>query len=144
MDSTLWWIVGIVVVVAVIAAIVWAGSKNRRLEAQRGKAEEIRNEAREHEHDLREHEGRAEEMQARAEQARAEADRNVAEAKRLQAEADRRGEGVSEIRDERDARLRAADARDPDVRTDADGYRVDEEGERLTGEESPRADYRRE
>ena len=35
------------------------------------------------------------------------------------------------MRTERDEQLRKADERDPDVRTDKEGYRVDEDGNRL-------------
>jgi peptidoglycan hydrolase CwlO-like protein len=152
MDSTLWWIVGILVVLVIIGVIVWAATKDRRLDAQRTKAEQLRAEARDQERDLREREGRAEELQARAEQARAEAERRsaeadqrAAEAKRLQAEAERRAQGVSELRNEHEERMRAADARDPDVPTDKEGYRVDEQGERLRDDSgSRRGEYRRE
>ena len=89
-------------------------------------AEEIRHEAQEHDRQLREREARAEEAEAKARKARAEAEQRAAEAKRLEAEAERRGEHAETVRAERDEQLRRADARDPDVRTDNEGYRIDE------------------
>jgi hypothetical protein len=54
-----------------------------------------------------------------------------AEADKYQAEAERRRQGAAGIREERDETLRRADARDPDVETDDDGYRLDENGQRV-------------
>ena len=133
MDSTLWWILAILVVLVVVAAIAWAATRNRRVEAQREKAEELRAEAAEHDRELREQEGRVEEVRARAQQARAEADQRAAEAKRLEADAERHDAGLDGVRERREERLREADARDPDIETDRDGFRVGEQDNRGDG-----------
>lgn len=54
------------------------------------------------------------------------------EAERLAAEARERSDRASAIRAERDEQLRLANLRDPDVRTDEDGYRIDDDGNRST------------
>ncbi len=50
------------------------------------------------------------------------------EAERLAAEARERSDRANAIRAERDEQLRLANLRDPDVRTDEDGYRIDDDG----------------
>jgi hypothetical protein len=78
--------------------------------------------------------------------ARAEARKRDLEAERLATEAKDRSDSASAVRAQRDEHLRLADLRDPDVRTDDDGYRIDEEGNRLdadrVGEQGPDASTR--
>ena len=57
--------------------------------------------------------------------ARAEAQKRELEAERLAAEAESRSQSAEEVRRERDEQLRLADLRDPDVKTDKDGRRLD-------------------
>ena len=66
------------------------------------------------------------EAQARSDLARAEAQRQQLEAERLAAEAQSRTSSVESVRRERDEQLRLADLKDPDVRTDDEGYRIDD------------------
>ena len=53
------------------------------------------------------------------------------EAERLAAEAQSRTSHVESVRRERDEQMRLADLKDPDVRTDDEGYRIDEHGNRV-------------
>lgn len=129
--STIIWIVLAVVVVIIVVALLMSKGRQKRAEVHRDQAEQIRREAQQHDRELREREAHAEEAEAQARRARAEADERAAEAKRLEAEAERRGEHAHEVRAERDEQLRRADAHDPDVRTDKEGYRLDEDGNRI-------------
>ena len=104
--STIVWIIVAIVVVVVLIGLTRSMTRKRRVEAHRTEAAELRDQAAEQDRVLREREAHA-------------------------AEAERRGESASSVREVRDEQLRRADARDPDVRTDEEGYRVDEEGNRV-------------
>jgi hypothetical protein len=129
--STIIWIIVAVIVVIAIIGLVMSRSRGRRVEVQRAKAAEIRQEAAEHDQHLREREASATEAQAQSELARAEAQRRQVEAERLEAQARERSVDAESVRRERDERMRLADLHDPDVRTDKEGYRLDEHGNRL-------------
>ncbi len=138
--SALIWIVVAIVVVAAIVALLASRSGQRRAESERAKAAEIREEAQGHDRALREREASAAEARGRAEVAHAEAQQRELEAERLAAEAGNRSDDADAVRRERDEKLRLADSRDPDVRTDADGFRVDESGNRIGNDDVARAD----
>jgi FtsZ-interacting cell division protein ZipA len=129
--STIVWIVLAVIVVLAIVAFVVSRSRGRRVEAERNKAAEMRNEAAEHDRRLRAQEAESAETRARAQLAEAEAQKRQLEAERLASEAEDRSQSAEAVRRERDERLRLADKRDPDVRTDKEGFRVDEDGNRI-------------
>jgi uncharacterized membrane-anchored protein YhcB (DUF1043 family) len=138
--STIIWVVVAIVVVGAVVALLASRSGKRRVESQRAKAAEIREEVQEHDRELREREAAAAEARGRAEMARAEAQKRELEAERLAAEAGSRLDDVDAVRRERDEKLRMADRRDPDVRTDADGVRLDESGRRTGDDDVVRAD----
>ena len=138
--SALIWIVVAIVVVAAIIALLVSRSGQRRAESERAKAAEIREEAQGHDRALREREASAAEARGRAEVAHAEAQQRELEAERLAAEAGNRSDDADAVRRERDEKLRLADSRDPDVRTDADGFRIDESGNRIGNDDVARAD----
>jgi hypothetical protein len=138
--STVIWIIVAVIIVGAIVAFVMSRSGARRAEAERSKAAEIREKASEHDRLLRESEANAAEARARSEMARVEAEKRQLDAERLTMEAENRSGSAEAIREKRDEQLRLADLRDPDVRTDQDGYRVDEHGNRLHGDELDRQD----
>jgi hypothetical protein len=129
--STIIWIIVAVIVVIAIIALVMSRSRGRRVEAKRDTAAEIRQEAAKHDQELREREVSATEAKARSELARAEAEKRRLEAERLEAEAREHSGDAEAVRRERDERMRQADLHDPDVRTDKEGHRVDEHGNRL-------------
>ena len=129
--STIIWIVVAVIVVAAVVAVVMSRSGARRAESERAKAAQLREQATQHDRELRERETTAAETRAKAEMARVEAQKRELEAERLAAEADNRSQSAADLRSERDDQLRRADLRDPDVRTDKEGYRVDEHGNRI-------------
>src|SRR3954465_9391043 len=129
--STIIWIIVAVIVVIAIIALVMSRGRGRHVEAKRDKAAEIRQEAAEHDQHLREREASATEAQARSQLARAEAEKRRIEAERLEAEAREHSGDAEAVRRERDERMRLADLHDPDVRTDKEGYRLDEQGNRL-------------
>ena len=124
-------LVGVVIVVGAIIAFVVTRSGSRREQAERAKAAEMREQAAEHDRELREREAAAQEAKAQAEAAEAEVQERKLEAERLAQEAHQRANHAGSVREERDEQLRLADLRDPDVRTDDDGYRIDEHGNRL-------------
>lgn len=124
METIIWIVVAVVVVVAIIA-FVMSRSGARRVEADRARAAEIREKAVEHDRRLREDEASATEADAKAHMARAEAQKRELEAERLAAEADSRSERADAVRRERDEQMRLADLHDPDVETDKEGNRLD-------------------
>ncbi|HSF98294.1 MAG TPA: hypothetical protein VLA55_06345 [Ornithinibacter sp.] len=138
--STIIWIVVAVLVVAAVVALLASRSGQRRAEAERARAAQIREEVQGYDRALREREASAAEARGRAEMARAEAAKHELEAERLAAEAGHRLEDAEAVRRERDEKLRMADRRDPDVRTDADGIRLDESGHRTGDDDDVRAD----
>ncbi|MCU1536220.1 MAG: hypothetical protein JWP82_571 [Humibacillus sp.] len=129
--STIVWIIIAAIVVIAIIAVIASRSRKRGVEAHRDKAAEIRQEATEHDRTLRERQAAATEAKAQSDLARADAQKRQLEAERLADEARERSGGVESVRRERDERLREADLHDPDVRTDKEGYRLDEDGNRL-------------
>lgn len=129
--STIVWIVVAVIVIGAVIAFLVTRSGARRTEAGRAKAAEIREQATEHDRRLREREASAAEAQARSDLARVEAQKRELEAERLAEEAESRAGRAASVRQERDEQLRVADRHDPDVRTDKEGFRVDEHGNRL-------------
>jgi hypothetical protein len=129
--STIVWIIVAIVVIAIIVVLVMRGSGTRRAEAERAKAAEIREAASQHDRELREREASAAEARAQAEMAKVEAQKRELDAERLAAEADDHSDSAAAIRQRRDEQARLADLRDPDVRTDDEGYRIDEQGNRI-------------
>jgi hypothetical protein len=129
--STIVWIIVAIIVIGGVIAFVMSRSGGRRAAAERAQAEEMREKAAVHDRQLRERETSAAEVQARSEMARVEAQKRELEAERLAAEAEERSATAAAVRRERDEQLRLADLRDPDVRTDEHGYRVDEQGNRI-------------
>lgn len=138
MNTSLWiWIAVAAAVVLLIVIVALATGSSRRRRARRDaaaheKAEALRAEATRGDHKLREQQAEADAAEARARQAQAEADERAADAERLAVQAERRDTMRATLQDERDAQLRDADALDPHVRTDRDGYRVDEQGQPIT------------
>jgi type II secretory pathway pseudopilin PulG len=130
-SNTLLWIIVAVVVIAVIAAVVITRGRKRRAETQRTEAAQLRDTSADHHLKLQEHEASAAQAEAEARRVRAEADQRAAEAKRLEVEAQRRDQDRGSAREEHEATLRRADALDPDVRTDKEGYRLDDDGNRI-------------
>jgi hypothetical protein len=150
-------IVVVVVVVAVIISLFMNARKRRELEHRRFEAGELRAQIEEQAPRLQETEDRASVTGAIAADARTAADRTAAEAERKAAEARqleeqaqqqaaeaRRLEQHAEKHAEEAAQAqsslvdleREADRVDPDVRTDAEGHRLDESGQRLPAQES--------
>ncbi|HET7800327.1 MAG TPA: hypothetical protein VFL38_07885 [Humibacillus xanthopallidus] len=149
-------IVVVVVVVAVIVSLFMNARKRRELEHRRFEAGELRARIDEHAPHLQETADRASVTGAIAADARTEAERTAAEAERKAAEA-RALEEQAQQQDAEARRLeghaqkhaaeaeaaqsslveleRNADLIDPDVRTDDEGYRLDESGQRLPGQE---------
>lgn len=123
------WIVLLVVVVAIVVAVVM--SRSRQRENRRVEAAELRDPTADHHLELREKEAAAAASEAEARRVRAEADQRAAEAKRLEVEADRAGMDRASAAAASQEQLRRADALDPDVATDKEGYRLDEDGNRV-------------
>lgn len=138
MTTTIWIVIAIVVVLAIVAFVV-SRSRGQRVETHRAEAADLREEAAEHDRRLREQEAEATRARAQAQLAEADAQQQRLEAERLAERADHHSEGAAAVRSERDEQLRQADLRDPDVRTDDDGYRVDERGNRLPQREGDTA-----
>ncbi len=132
MESTTWiWIILAVLVLAAVVALIARSSRTRQAQTRRTEAAQLREEGVEHERALREREAAAAEADARARQAEAVADQQAAQAERLRIEAERGDEARAHAQERRDEHFRRADALDPDVPTDRDGYRLDEHGKRI-------------
>jgi hypothetical protein len=129
------WILIVVVVVAVIAAVV--ASRSRQQENRRVEAADLRAPTADHHMELREKEAAAASSEAEARRVRAEADQRAAEAQRLQVQAQRAAMDRDTAAATSEEKLRRADALDPDVKTDREGYRLDDQGNRI---ENPDAD----
>ncbi|HEU4332039.1 MAG TPA: hypothetical protein VFR40_13045 [Lapillicoccus sp.] len=123
------WIVLVVIVVAIVAVVL--ASRSRQRETRREEAADLRDPSAEHHMELREKEAAAAATEAEARRTRAEADQRAAEAQRLEVQAQRASLDRDAAAAESQEKLRRADALDPDVRTDKEGYRVDEQGNRL-------------
>lgn len=137
--TTIFIIIAVLVVVAVVVGVVLSRSGDRRAEAGRAKAAEIREDAAEQGRDLREREASAAEAKAKSELAAAQAQKQQVEAERLEDEARARTQSAGVVREEHDEKLREADQHDPDVRTDDDGNRLAEGGDRSPGDSSRQA-----
>ena len=123
------WILLVVIVVAIVAAVL--ASRSRQRENRRAEAADLRDPTAEHHMELREKEAAAAASEAEARRTRAEADQRAAEAQHLEVQAQRAAKEREEAAAEHAAQLRRADALDPDVRTDKEGYRLDENGNRV-------------
>ena len=123
------WILLLLVVIGVIIGLMM--SRSRQRENRRVEAAELRDPTADHHLELREKEAAAAASEAEARRVRAEADQRAAEAKRLEVEADRAGMDRAAAAEASQEQLRRADALDPDVATDKEGYRLDEDGNRV-------------
>ncbi len=149
-------VVVVVVVVAVIITLFLNARKRRELEHRRFEAGELRAKIDEHSPRLQEREDRASVTKAIAADARTEAERTAeeaerkaaeareleeqaqqkaAEARRLEGHAQKHAEEATQAQSSLVELEREADRIDPDVRTDAEGYRIDESGQRLPDRE---------
>ena len=152
-------VVVVVVVVAVIISLFLNARKRRELEHRRFEAGELRAQIDEHAPRLQETEDRASVTGAIAADARTEAERTAeeaerkaaeareleeqaqqkaAEARRLEEHAQKHAEEAAQAQSSLVELEREADRVDPDVRTDAEGYRIDESGQRLPDREPVR------
>lgn len=130
-SNMLWWVIAGIVVLAIV---IWALSRSmsrKRDETHREEAAAIRNDAVEQERLVRERQAQADLTDAEARRAQAEADEAAARAEATRVEHERHQESLAEAREAHSAELRRADALDPDVRTDSDGFRLDEHGNRI-------------
>ena len=134
MSDTTKLVVGIVLAIVVIALVVWlfVSARRRELAASRLEAEQVRIRLEERLPDVQEQEDRASVTAQIAEEARREAEAVAAQAARLEREAEAQRSQAQEMRAEHEALAREADRIDPDVRTDEEGYRLDESGRRLS------------
>jgi hypothetical protein len=128
MDAWVWILLIVVVVAIVVAALA---SRSRQRENRRVEAAELRDPAADHHLERREKEAAAAGAEAEARRVRAEADQRAAEAQQLQVQAQRASTDRDSAVAASEAEMRRADALDPDVRTDKEGYRLDEDGNRV-------------
>jgi hypothetical protein len=135
MPDTTKLIIGIALAVLVVALITWlfASARRREAEARRLEAEAVRAKLAERIPVVQEREDRASVTARIAEEARREAEAAAAEAARLEHEAAEHRAEAHAARSDQDELARLADHIDPDVRTDDEGYRVDDSGRRLSG-----------
>lgn len=115
MNVIIWVIVGIIVVIAIVGIVVFMSRQRRvaKVEADRGRAEQLRSEAQEGDLAAREREIEAKRAQADAQQAQVESERLQREAAQRQADADG-------IRARSEEQFHQADDVDPDVGTGGD------------------------
>lgn len=123
MDTTIvvWIAVGIIVVIAIIAVVLFATNGRRReahLEAERRKAARLRNDAEQTDLARRQREAEAAQAAAAAKQADADALDARLESERLARESAARQAEAQRLRDDVDERLQKADSVDPDVAPD--------------------------
>ncbi|MHA3835549.1 sunset domain-containing protein [Terrabacter sp. AAH1] len=145
MSDTVKLVLWIAVAVVVIGIIVWLfvnAGRRREVEARRFEAGELRARVEERLPEVQGRQDRASVTAAMAQDARAEAERIAAEAKRradearrLEQQAAHHAATAESARAEHADLERQADRVDPDVRTDDEGYRIDEDGNRLPGQE---------
>ncbi len=128
MDAWIWIVVVVVVLAVVIGVLV---SRSRQQESRRAEAAELRQPTADHQMELREKEAAAAASEAEARRVRAEADQRAAEAQHLEVQAQRADKDKAEAASAHEEQLRRADALDPDVRTDKEGYRLDDDGNRI-------------
>jgi len=125
------WIVLAVIVVAAIVGLVTSRSRTKQLDSRREEAVSLRDGAAEHKVAIRETETVAAASGAEAQRAREEAEERAAQARELEATAQRDQEAHAAARQQHDEQMRRADALDPDVRTDDQGHRLDDDGNRV-------------
>lgn len=123
MDPTIvvWIAVGIIVVIAIIAVVLFATNGRRRaahLEAERRKAARLREDAEQTDLARRRREAEAAHAAAAAKQADADALDARLESERLARESAARQADAQRLREDVDERLEKADAVDPDVAPD--------------------------
>ena len=145
MSDTVKLVLWIAVAVVVIGIIVWLfvnAGRRREVEARRFEAGELRARVEERRPEVQGTQDRASVTAAMAQDARAEAERTAAEAKqradearRLEQQAAQHAAAAESASAEHADLERQADRVDPDVRTDDEGYRLDEDGNRLPGRE---------
>ena len=133
------WILLVVLVLAgvVIGLTVSRHRTQQSLESRREEAAALRDEAAEHRVTMRENETAAAASGAQAQRARAEAEQRAEEARELEAMAQQDREALEAARGQHDEQMRRADALDPDVRTDDEGYRLDDDGNRADWRSGP-------
>lgn len=133
-SNMIWWIVGGLILLALIVFVTIRASAGKHAEAQREEAAAIRDDARDEERRVRERQARADLTDAEHRKAQAEADEAAARAEQIRVEHERNEDAYVEARDAHAAKMREADALDPEVRTDKEGFRVDEAGHRIEDE----------
>ena len=144
--KTMLWIVVAIVVIAVIIWLFVSAGRRREVEARRFEAGELRATGRRAPPEVQDTEDRASVTAAMAADARAdapsarpaEAERQAAEAGASRSRPSSTGPPPSPPASSTAGLEREADRVDPDVPTDDEGYRVDDGGNRLPGQE-PRA-----
>jgi len=124
--KTLLWIVVAIIVIAVIIWLFVSARRNRQVEAQRQEAAALRAHAEERLAKVQRYGDRASVTQSMATQARAEAEQKAAEARRLEQAGAMHQATAEAARQEHELLGRRADRIDPDVRTDDEGFRLDE------------------
>ncbi len=130
MSDTMKLVLWIAVALVVIALIVWffvASSRRRQLELQRADAAGLRAQVQERLPEVQDAQDRASVTGQIAQEARAEAEAKAAEAARLESQAQEHRARAESAQREREALEREADRVDPDVPTDEQGHRLDEE-----------------
>ena len=115
MDTTIWIVIAVVVVLIVLGLVLWAGRRKRHTRLH-GKAERIREEVGQETVNVDRREALAKETAAKARAARAEAEAKEAEATRLEQRGEDHRQAAAASRDELDARLDHADEIDPKVK----------------------------
>ncbi len=134
MSDTTKLILAVVLAVVVIALIIWlvTSARRREAEARRMEAEAMRAKLAEKVPVVQDRADRASVTARIAEEARRDAEEAAARAEQLERDAAADKTEAQQLQDEQEQLARAADRLDPDVRTDAEGYRVDESGRRLS------------
>jgi hypothetical protein len=136
--KTILWIVVAIVVVAVVIWLFASARRSREADARRFEAGELRAQVEDRLPQVQSYSDRASVTEQIASEARAEADKKAAAARRLEEQAAEYRTSAEAARSEQETLARRADLIDPDVRTDAEGYPLDEEGRRPAGEEPSR------
>jgi len=118
MNTFMWVLLGIILVVALIVALsaLSRGRTKRKQDQYRDRASELREGANARQNDIRRDKAEVDAAEARAREVRAEADRKDAESRKLEADYEERRTTLTEHVEERDAALRQADELDPDVK----------------------------
>ena len=126
------WVIGILVVVAVLLLIglVWTSVRRKQDQVRRERAGELRSEAAGTALDQHEHEARARQTHAEAQRAKAEADQ-------LEVQAAKEQTAYDQTRAQREDAVREADRVDPDVNHRSDDYEPDLNGGTTTQRVAP-------